>query len=72
MLVSKVMLKKYKGDKGFKTSIEKFLKAGGSDTPENIFKNVGIDVTDKDFFRQGLEEISNDVDRLEKLVRKLK
>jgi len=72
MLVSKVMLKRYKEDKSFIASIEKFLKAGGSDTPENIYKSIGIDVADKNFFSEGLGEIKKDVDMLERLVSKKK
>ena len=67
-LVSKSLLALVNKDKNNISKVKKFLEAGGSDTPENIFKSIGIDVTKPDFFKNGLKEIENDVDDLEKLV----
>ena len=68
LLVSKAMLKKYKEDNSFKDSIEKFLSAGGSDTPENILKSIGIDVSNPKFFQEGINEMANDISTLEKMI----
>lgn len=68
LLVSKVLFKKYKEDKNFLPSIKKFLSAGGKDTPENILKEIGIDVGHESFFKAGIKEIANDISRLEKML----
>ncbi len=70
MLVSKALLRRYRADKAFWTSIEKFLKAGGKDSPENILREIGIDVSKPDFWQEGLREIERDIDLLEKLTDK--
>ena len=68
-LVSKAMLRRYKADPSFWKSIEKFLSAGGKDSPENILKEIGIDVSKPDFWMEGLKEIEEDIAKLEKLAR---
>jgi len=70
-LVSKALYVNYKKDKKYLEKIESFLKAGGSDSPENIFKSIGIDVTKPSFWKQGIESIERDIDVLEKLTGKL-
>lgn len=70
MLVSKAFLRRYKQDPTFWSSIEKFLSAGGKDSPENILKEIGIDVYKADFWEEGLKEISDDIIKLEKLTKK--
>jgi oligoendopeptidase F len=68
-LVSKALLRRYKKDKGFIKSIEKFLSAGGKDTPENILKEIGIDVTSGQLFQEGIDQIAEDIKRLERLIK---
>lgn len=68
-LISKALYVKYKEDKKFITKINQFLSAGGSDSPENIFKSIGIDVTKPDFWKKGLRSIEKDIDMLEKLTK---
>ena len=68
-LISKALYVEYKKDKKFMVKIKQFLKAGGSDTPENIFKAIGIDVTKPDFWKKGLQSIEKDIDMLEKLTK---
>ncbi len=69
-LISKALYAKYKEDKKFIKQVNAFLSAGGSDTPENIFKSIGIDVTKPDFWEKGLKSIEKDIERLEKLSKK--
>ncbi len=71
MLVSKALLRRYKQDKSFWSKIEQFLSAGGKDSPENILKEIGIDVSKPGFWKEGLKEIEDDIARLEKLTRKM-
>ena len=49
---------------------EKFLCAGGSATPEDIFAACGLDVRTPALFEEGLAGIERDVAELEKLVGK--
>ena len=70
MLVSKALLRKYRKDKSFWTSIEKFLSAGGKDTPENILREIGIDLSKPDFWLDGLKEIEDDIKKFEELIGK--
>ncbi len=67
-LVSKALYANYKKDKKYLAKINAFMSAGGSDSPENIFKSVGINVTKPEFWKAGLASIEADIDRLEKLV----
>lgn len=69
-LVSKILYRKYKQDKKFIKNIEQVLSAGGSDTPENILKHAGIDVTKPEFFEEGLKSIEEDLNKLESLLTK--
>ena len=69
LLVSKALFKKYKENKKFITTIEKFLSSGGRETPENILKDIGIDVTTGQLFQDGIDELKNDIKRLETMLK---
>ena len=69
-MISAAMYGSYKEDRSFVTKLKKFLSAGGSDTPENIFKSIGIDTTKDEFWIAGIKKIEQDVIKLEKLVNK--
>ena len=71
-LVSKALLRRYRADNTFWSSIEKFLSAGGKDSPENILKEIGIDVYSPGFWKEGLQEIADDIQKLEQLTKKKK
>lgn len=71
LLVSKALLRRYKKDPSFWTSIERFLSSGGRDTPENILKDIGIDVTKPDFWREGLLEVEEDIKMLDDLTKNI-
>lgn len=68
-LISKALYANYKKDKKFLAKIEQFLSAGGSKTPYQIFKDIGIDVSKPTFFEEGLQNIDADIDRLEQLTK---
>ncbi|HTK33291.1 MAG TPA: M3 family metallopeptidase [Candidatus Paceibacterota bacterium] len=72
MLVSKALLRRYKKDPSFWKKIEQLLAAGGNDSPENILKAIGIDVSSPDFWKEGLLEIADDIKELERLTKKAK
>ncbi len=67
-LASKALYAKYKEDPKFMEKIKQFLSAGGSMSPEDIFKSIGVDVTKPDFFQKGIKTIEDDINLLEKLT----
>ncbi len=69
-IISKALYAKYKADPNYMREIEKFLSAGGSKSPEQIFKDIGIDTTKPEFFVAGLKSVEEDIKTLEKLTRK--
>ncbi|MFA6536000.1 MAG: M3 family oligoendopeptidase [Candidatus Paceibacterota bacterium] len=69
-LVSKALYERYRADKGYLAKIKQFLSAGGSQSPEDIFRSIGIDVSDPAFFVEGLRSVSKNIDRLESLLKK--
>jgi oligoendopeptidase F len=71
-LISKALYKRYKKDRNFIAQIEKFLSAGGSKSPVDIFKDIGIDISRPSFFKEGLKSIEDDIKRLEKLAKEAK
>ena len=70
-LVSRALGERVKQDPAFMATVdEKFLCAGGSATPEDIFAACGLDVRTPALFEEGLAGIERDVAELEKLVGK--
>lgn len=69
-LASKALYKKYQENKSYIKEIKKFLSAGSSMSPEDIFKSIGVDVTKPDFWQKGIENIEEDIKLLESLVNK--
>jgi len=68
-LVSRALYQRYKQDKSYLKKIEQFLSAGSSKSPEDIFKDIGIDVTKPEFFADGIRAIKDDIARLERLAK---
>lgn len=64
-LIANALYEEYKKDKKFILKVRKFLSAGGSMSPEDIFKSIGIDTTKPDFFLKGLKKIEKDLGELE-------
>ncbi len=70
-LISDALYARYKKDPKTIKDVIQFLEAGGSDSPENIFRKIGIN-PNKKFFEQGLLRIKENIDELEKLWEKHK
>jgi oligoendopeptidase F len=68
-IISKALYAEYKKDASFIKKIEQFLSAGGSMSPYDIFKSIGIDTSKPEFFEAGLKQVEADIKRLEKLVK---
>lgn len=68
-LVSSLMAQNYAKDNGYIEQIDTFLHSGSTDTVENIFKNIGINVRKTDTFNAGLDLQAADIERLKKLTK---
>src|SRR3989339_51697 len=71
LLISKSMQNSVKEDPKFIEEVKEFLSAGLSDSPKNIFKKLGIDITDKIFWKKGLDEVDALLNETETLAKKL-
>lgn len=69
-LISNVLAERWRDDPSYIKDIDTFLTAGGSATPEDIFKNIGVDTANVSFFKDGLTSLEARIDELERLVRK--
>lgn len=71
-LVSNVLSARWKQNASYIDQIDTFLCAGGSASPETIFKNIGINTSAPSFFKDGLVLLDQKVTELEQLVEKYK
>ncbi|MBU3965674.1 M3 family oligoendopeptidase [Patescibacteria group bacterium] len=71
ILVAKFFAKSARKNPEFIVKIKEFLSAGISDSPQNLLKNMGIDITGKEFWNKGIDEVENLLDETEKLAKKL-
>jgi oligoendopeptidase F len=71
LLISKSLQNSVKHDPAFINKVKGFLSAGLSDSPKNIFRRLGIDITDKQFWDRGLDEVEKLLNETERLAEKL-
>lgn len=71
LLISKSLQSSVKQEPGFIGKVKEFLSAGLSDSPRNIFLNLGVDIADKSFWDRGLDEIENLLDETTRLAGKM-
>ncbi|MEW6584067.1 MAG: M3 family oligoendopeptidase [Nitrospirota bacterium] len=57
LLISKSLQQSVKRDSRHIGRVKEFLSAGLSDSPKNIFRRMGVDITDRNFWHGGLDEI---------------
>lgn len=57
LLVSKAIQNMVKQDPTSISKVKEFLSSGITDSPKNIFAKMGIDITQKEFWNRGLDEI---------------
>lgn len=69
-LVSRALYERVKKDPTFIDKVDAFLCAGGSQSPEEIFKKCGLNLYKPDVFVEGLRGIEKDIKDLEKAVAK--
>ena len=66
-LISRALVRRVQNDSAYIKQVDRFLSAGGSQKPEHIFADIGIEVNEE-FFREGIAEIEKDLSELEQLV----
>ena len=71
LLISKAMQRALRGDSKFITKLKEFMSAGMSDSPKNIFAKMQIDITKREFWNSGIDEIENLLRDAENLAKKL-
>lgn len=59
LLISKSLQNSVKENPSFISKVREFLSAGLSDSPRNIFTNIGIDISDERFWGRGIAEVEN-------------
>ncbi len=67
-LISSALLQLAHTDRKHVAKAAAFMEAGSTDTPENIFKKVGIDVTKPAFWKAGIKSIERDINELESII----
>lgn len=67
-LIADALYAEYKKDKAFIHKVKQFLRAGGSMSPADIFKSIGIDTTKPDFFKKGLKKLKDDLDVIRNMM----
>lgn len=72
LLISKALQNMVKKDKKSIEKVKEFLSAGNSKSPKEIFLKLGIDITKKEFWNSGLNEIELLLKEAEELAKKLK
>ena len=70
LLIAKAMQTSYSKNKNFMDKVKIFLSAGTSDLPKNIFFKMGIDISDKKFWEEGLSRIDSLLKRNSKAGKK--
>ncbi|MBU4141477.1 M3 family oligoendopeptidase, partial [Patescibacteria group bacterium] len=71
ILVAKFFAKSARENPEFIVKIKEFLFAGIFDSPQNLLKNMGIDIAGKEFWNKGINEVEDLLDETEKLAKKL-
>ncbi len=70
-LISMSMQRKLREDKTFINEIKKFLSSGISRSPKDIFLDLGIDISSKVFWEEGMKEIDTMYQEAVSLAKKL-
>ena len=71
LLISKSLQNSVKQDHVFIEKVKEFLSAGKSDSPKNIFQKLGVDITKKEFWNKGLNEVEALLQETTTLAKKL-
>jgi oligoendopeptidase F len=72
LLISKSLQKMVKSDKSKIETVKEFLRTGSSKSPIDIFADMKIDITDKEFWLKGLDEVDDLLKEAERLADRVK
>jgi len=64
LLISKALQKMVKDDKKNIVYVKRFMESGSTQSPKELFKGIGIDITKKEFWKNGIEEIKTLLNKL--------
>lgn len=70
-IISRSLCAKYKANNSFIEKVEEFLKSGQSASPRDIFLKTGIDIADPEFIQLGIDAISEDLIKYEKVANRV-
>ena len=68
-IASSIMRSRYRDDRKYAEQVDQFLCAGDKESVENIFKGIGIDMSKKVTFLEGLRILEDEIIELERLTR---
>ncbi len=71
LLISKSLQASVRRDHAFIEKVKNFLCAGASASPKEIFAAMSVDITDRKFWENGLDEVERLLDETEALAKKL-
>ena len=71
LIISKALQKKVRENPEYIEKVKKFMSQGLSKSPKDIFMEIGIDITKKEFWSGGIKEVGALLDKTEKLAKKL-
>ena len=66
---SSIMRNRLKADAGYLSEVDKFLTLGESQSVEDIFRSVGIDMTKESTYHEALDLLEEDIKTLQKLIK---
>jgi len=72
LLISKYLQLKVKQDPVFIKQIKRVLSSGTSRSPKQIFASIGLDLEDKSFWRQGIDQIKNSINQAQLISKSIK
>lgn len=72
LLISKNLQQQVRNDHRAIEKVKEFLAAGRSESPKDIFKKLGIDMTKSLFWKDGLRAVDEELKRLEALAKRIK
>jgi oligoendopeptidase F len=59
LLISKSMQNSVRQNPKFISNVKEFLRTGSSESPQQIFAKMGIDITQKQFWQNGIDEVND-------------
>ncbi len=72
LLISKSLQSRVRKDKDYVEKVKEFLSAGVSKSAKNIFLDIGIDISKKEFCEEGIREVESLLKETKTLAKKLK